>query len=439
MMRNGMLPFLAVVCAVCSPLALGAEEADKPKVLIVAHAPDHPFGEHEYLADAKVLAKCLEQNGVTAVISDGWPEAAKLEGIQSLVLHVREGGTMLYKNRETAEKMLARGVGLTVLHWGTGANEEAGEWWARTLGGWFRKPPQISKYIVEQTTISCAQDGHPVCAGWEPIDIRDEWYVELVMAPEAKPLIVGWVSGKEYPLGWTYERPDSNGGRSFGFVGLHFHDALRNEAYRRMLVNGILWSARVDVPKSGAKVEVTEDDLKLPPREEKKKETAVSKTGVHAFTVKDIDGADKSLADYAGKVLLIVNVASKCGYTKQYAGLQKLYEEYKDRGFVVLGVPSNDFRGQEPGTEQEIKQFCSTVYNVTFPMTSKVSVKNGPDQTPLYQYLTQKEKNGVLDATVTWNFNKFLVGKDGRPIKHYESKVTPEDETLRRDIEAALK
>jgi glutathione peroxidase len=437
-MRIHISVLFTVACAACCSLALGAEKPDKPKILIVAHAPDHPVGEHEYLGDAKVLAKCIEQNGATAVISDGWPEASRLEGIQGLVIHVREGGTMLYKNRETAEKVLARGVGLTVLHWGTGASEEAGSWWTRTLGGWFRKPPEISKYIVEQTTIRCVQEGHPIGNGWEPIEIKDEWYVKLLMAPESEPLIVGRVSGEEYPLGWTFERPGSNGGRSFGFVGLHFHDALKNEAYRRMIVNGILWSARVDVPESGAKVEITEDDLKLPPREEKKK-AAASKTGVHAFTVKDIDGADKSLADYAGKVLLIVNVASKCGYTKQYTGLQKLYEEYKDKGLVVLGVPSNDFRGQEPGTEQEIKQFCSTVYNVTFPLTSKVSVKNGPDQTPLYQYLTQKEKNGAFDATVSWNFNKFLVGKDGRPIKHYESKVTPEDETLRRDIEAALK
>lgn len=160
--------------------------------------------------------------------------------------------------------------------------------------------------------------------------------------------------------------------------------------------------------------------------------------GVHSFRVKDIDGVERSLAEYRGKVLLIVNVASKCGYTRQYAGLEKLYQRYKDKGLVVLGVPSNDFGGQEPGTNTQIKEFCSTRYQVTFPLLTKVSVAKGPEQAPLYRYLTSKTENGRLDAIVAWNFNKFLVGRDGRPIRHYPSRVTPEDEELRRAIEAAL-
>ena len=160
--------------------------------------------------------------------------------------------------------------------------------------------------------------------------------------------------------------------------------------------------------------------------------------GVHAFTVKDIDGTPKSLAEYRGKVLLIVNVASRCGYTPQYAGLEALYREYKDKGLVVLGVPSNDFGRQEPGSNAEIKEFCSTKYRTTFPMLAKVSVSKGPEQAPLYRYLTSKKENGVVDATVSWNFNKFLVGKDGRLIRHYASKVTPDDKALRQAIEAAL-
>ncbi|GMV98454.1 MAG: hypothetical protein AMXMBFR83_28040 [Phycisphaerae bacterium] len=161
--------------------------------------------------------------------------------------------------------------------------------------------------------------------------------------------------------------------------------------------------------------------------------------GLHAFKMKDIDGKTCDLAGYKGKVVLVVNVASKCGFTKQYAGLQKLYEDYKDKGLVVLGVPSNDFGQQEPGTESEIKEFCTSRYHVTFPMLAKVSVKNGPQQTALYKYLSEKARNGVLDAKVAWNFNKFLVGKDGKVIRHYESKVAPEDEKLRADIEKALK
>jgi glutathione peroxidase len=166
---------------------------------------------------------------------------------------------------------------------------------------------------------------------------------------------------------------------------------------------------------------------------------AASQEGsVHAFTMTDIDGKKKSLADYDGKVVLMVNVASRCGYTPQYTGLQKLYEDYKDKGVVVLGVPSNDFGKQEPGTSTDIKQFCSTKYSVTFPLLAKVPVKNGPTQCDLYRYLCDKEQNGRLDAQVSWNFNKFLIGKDGKPIKHYPSKVAPEDKDLRADIEAAL-
>ena len=159
---------------------------------------------------------------------------------------------------------------------------------------------------------------------------------------------------------------------------------------------------------------------------------------VYDYSVKDIDGNQTTLAEYKGKPVLIVNVASKCGFTPQYAGLQALYEEYKDKGLVVLGVPSNDFGAQEPGTEADIKTFCSTEFNVTFPMLSKMSVKNGDKQCDLYQYLSQKEKNGVFDAEIQWNFNKILVGKNGVPIKHYESKVTPDDPALLADVQAAL-
>jgi glutathione peroxidase len=158
---------------------------------------------------------------------------------------------------------------------------------------------------------------------------------------------------------------------------------------------------------------------------------------LHQFTVKDIDGRSKPLGDYAGKVVLLVNVASKCGFTRQYEGLQGLYEKYKDKGLVVLGVPSNDFK-QEPSSEAEIKAFCSEKYAVTFPMLAKMPVKNGPDQSDLYRYLTDKSRNGVLDAQIAWNFNKVLVGKDGRPIRHFASKVAPDDPKLIEAVEEAL-
>lgn len=156
---------------------------------------------------------------------------------------------------------------------------------------------------------------------------------------------------------------------------------------------------------------------------------------LQAIPLKDIDGQDTSLKAYAGKVLLIVNVASRCGYTKQYKGLQALHEKFGAQGFSVLGFPSNDFGGQEPGTEEEIKTFCSSKYNVTFPLFQKVKVK-GPDQHALYAALTGK--GSALPGDVKWNFGKFLVGKDGKLIKRWDSGTEPDDPELVAAIEAAL-
>ena len=158
---------------------------------------------------------------------------------------------------------------------------------------------------------------------------------------------------------------------------------------------------------------------------------------LYVFTLKDIDGRDRSLAEFKGQVLLLVNMASKCGFTKQYAGLEKLHQTYKDRGFHVLGFPANNFMGQEPGTEAEIKSFCSLNYGVTFPMFSKISVK-GKTIHPLYAYLTDEELHPGSGGAVGWNFNKFLVGPDGKVLAHYGSRTAPEDPELAAAIEAAL-
>ena len=155
------------------------------------------------------------------------------------------------------------------------------------------------------------------------------------------------------------------------------------------------------------------------------------------FTLNSIDGKPAPLAQYRGKVVLLVNVASRCGYTPQYAGLEKVYEQYKDRGFVILGFPANNFGAQEPGTDQEIKTFCSSKYNVTFPMYSKISVK-GADIHPLYQFLTDKQANPKTGGDIQWNFTKFLVGKDGKVIARFESAVTPESADVTSAIERAL-
>lgn len=159
---------------------------------------------------------------------------------------------------------------------------------------------------------------------------------------------------------------------------------------------------------------------------------------VHDFVLKDINGKDVKLKQYRGKVVMLVNVASKCGLTPQYDGLQKIYTRYQGQGFVVLGVPANNFGGQEPGTNEEIKTFCSTKYNVTFPMFSKVSVK-GDDIDPLFRFLTDKESNPEFGGDIAWNFNKFLIDRNGKIIARFSPKETPESEKVIQTLEAALK
>jgi gluconolactonase len=161
-------------------------------------------------------------------------------------------------------------------------------------------------------------------------------------------------------------------------------------------------------------------------------------SGFYSLTLNDIDGNPVSLSRYEGKVLLIVNVASQCGYTKQYAGLQQLYEKYKDQGFFVLGFPANNFLGQEPGTDSQIKTFCTTKFNVTFPLFSRISVK-GKDIHPLYQYLTSPRQNGQFGKPITWNFNKFLIDRDGNTAGYFGTKVEPLDPQITGAVEKALK
>ena len=158
---------------------------------------------------------------------------------------------------------------------------------------------------------------------------------------------------------------------------------------------------------------------------------------IYDFTMNSIDGKATPLSSLKGKVVLLVNVASRCGFTPQYSALESVYEKYKGRGFVIVGIPANNFGSQEPGTNEEIKTFCSTKYNVTFPMMAKVSVKGG-DITPLYQYLTDKTANPQTGGEIQWNFTKFLVGPDGKTVARFEPNVTPDDPQVTSAIEKAL-
>jgi glutathione peroxidase len=157
---------------------------------------------------------------------------------------------------------------------------------------------------------------------------------------------------------------------------------------------------------------------------------------IYDFRMKDIDGHQVRLSKYRGKVLLVVNVASHCGFTPQYKALEEVYNKYKDQGFVILGFPANNFGGQEPGSDVEIKQFCTATYNVSFPMFSKISVK-GEDKHPLYQWLISSSDRPKDD--IEWNFTKFIVDKKGQVIYRFKSKDTPDSPEVTAAIESALK
>lgn len=158
---------------------------------------------------------------------------------------------------------------------------------------------------------------------------------------------------------------------------------------------------------------------------------------VHDFEMISIDGKKVPLSQYKGKVMVIVNVASKCGLTPQYVDLQEFYETYKDKGVVVLGFPANNFGAQEPGTNTEIKEFCTKNYGVTFPMFAKISVK-GEDMHPLYQFLTQKQQNGKIDAPVQWNFQKFIIDKQGNVVQSVAPTTTVKDPEFLKSVQSLL-
>jgi len=153
---------------------------------------------------------------------------------------------------------------------------------------------------------------------------------------------------------------------------------------------------------------------------------------IYDFKIKGVDGKTIDFSKYKGKKILIVNTASKCGYTPQYDGLQKLYEEHKDK-LVIIGFPSDNFAGQEFHNDDSISTFCKKNYGVTFPLTTRVDVK-GENITPVYKYLCNKSENGVLDATISWNFNKFIIDENGKLLQHFDSKVTPDDPELLKYI-----
>jgi type 1 glutamine amidotransferase len=227
--------------------SIAADDSQPAKILLVWHKYDHPPGTHMYQDVCLMLARELEKTpGVKTVLSDGWPtDPAVLEGVTAIVMYTSPGGTILLdpKSRESVLKLLKDGAGLTAIHWGTGASPETGEEYLKLLGGWFHRP-LFSDILTTTAPLIQIDPAHPICRGWKGYDLKDEFYLKLRYMPESKPLLKVRIEDQEHIVAWTYVRPQSKDGRSFGIVLGHFFDNFQNEAFRKLMVNGILWSVR---------------------------------------------------------------------------------------------------------------------------------------------------------------------------------------------------
>ncbi len=261
-----LLLLLAVLLSPCN--AARADE-DATIILLIGHARDgHAYQTHEYMTECGLLAKCLEQTSkVVTRVSQGWPEdPAVLRGVDALVLYQPYGGNLLFdgSQRATAHAMLKDGVGLSAVHWSTGATgEEPMRLYLEHLGGLFSREFSTLEHI--ELELRRAAPEHPVSRGWETMPLFDEYYLDCRVLPEVVRVAEVEHNGRTHPIGWVYERPGQDGGRSFGLVAGHYHDNFKLEAFRRLIVNGILWTAHRDIPEGGAPCAATDADLELPP------------------------------------------------------------------------------------------------------------------------------------------------------------------------------
>ncbi len=268
MMQRAIL-VVCLITLLASPLMAGAKAKT---VVLIGKDRDHPYRTHEYMAWCKLLAQCLEQTpGIKAVVSNGWPkDASLLDRADGIVFYTKQAGDVMFapEHRKQAQALLKRGVGLTAIHWGTGATgEEKGRLWLKALGGWFHN--SFSKLKFETLKIQQPAEDHPVCRGWKPYDLHDEYYLKLRFAPGAKPIMTVHTDDTNYVVGWLFERAD--GGRSFGCVLGHFHKQFAMEPFRRSLVNGILWTLGKEIPDGGAPCTISKGAMKLPPDTRKKR------------------------------------------------------------------------------------------------------------------------------------------------------------------------
>jgi type 1 glutamine amidotransferase len=263
MLRGLLLGILAVGVGA---LALADDAAKQTRILLVYTRPDHAHGTHMYEFECRLLARCLRQTrGVEPVVALDWPEDGKaLEGVKSIVYYSRPAGDIVLsaKNREAFLKLMKDGVGFVAIHWGTGAAPERKEEYTNVLGGWFHRPPCGLK--VDTRPLVQADPAHPICRGWQPFDLREEFYLDLAFHAQSRPIFKANVDGKEQVVAWAFERPDTKGGRSFGTTLGHFHENFTLVPFRKAIVNGILWTAHVEIPKEGAPVLLSSEETTLP-------------------------------------------------------------------------------------------------------------------------------------------------------------------------------
>ena len=268
-MNSLRMPWMAGLLLVLAAGLAAAQEKSATKILFIGKEPDHPYGSHMYLHTCNVLAKCVELTpGIETVASSGWPDdAAKLKGVQAIVVYTSPAAELLLDggHRDEVDRLMKNGVGLVTLHWASSVNkanlERLGPTWLSYLGGTWVSNVGLSggKSMLKQV----ARD-HPIYRGWQEYEIEDEYYLNPTIEKASPLLQVRETSGKDVIVGWTYER--DGGGRSFATTLGHPYKNFQDERFRRMIVNGILWSARVEVPKDGSPVNIGEEALALPPK-----------------------------------------------------------------------------------------------------------------------------------------------------------------------------
>lgn len=267
---NSFIRMVLLLALLLAGQPASAEEKPKTKILLIGKNPDHPYGSHMYLHTCGVLAKCLELTpGVETVVSNGWPKNAKtLEGVQAIVIYTSPAAELLLEGPHRAEvdRLMKKGVGLVTIHWASSVNkqdlERLGPTWLSYLGGTWVSNVGLSD---GKSKLKQLVPGHPICRGWSEWEIEDEYYLNPTMGKKATPLFqVRERKGKDVIVGWAFER--AGGGRSFGTTLGHPYRNFQIEAFRRMIVNAILWSAHVEVPRDGAPVNIGDRALALPPQ-----------------------------------------------------------------------------------------------------------------------------------------------------------------------------